>query len=662
MEKWLTTQAVASLLGISGQAVRKKVAAGEYLVREAKCRAGGLNGKRYEVALSSLPAPAQNEYFRQHSKPEQPTKKASDASEQTVINLAILEEIGGLKAVEEFTRRVELVKQAKDIRAQRGQVVDQLEQLCRDNDIKLPTLYLWIDAFEKEGEVGLLKKPVRRRMEAAAATGPQFGTRGFGPAALDFMTALFLSPAKPKVRFVYDETIKEAERRIAAAENDMEAAILSEAWLVGSYQTACRYVKELPNNVLAYGRGGYEFYRNKFMPKTLMDYSNIKINQYFIGDHHQLDIFVEYEGKAIRPWLSTWQDAKSRVITGWCLSPQNNSQTIGLALRHAALPKPNSPICGLPQRVYIDNGKDYQGKHMAGGLKHAWKFDYSNEVKGVFASLGIEPDYCTARTPWAKGMMERFYQTFEIQFANQLTGYCGSNNKARPDGFDEKKLLSQGKLYKLDELASMIEVFFDRYHNTVHSELKDTPLNVYSRNEKAREGIPDARAFDILLMRAKSRKVYTVGVRLEGRYFMHPALDNYVGDHVIVRYDPSHLDEVYIFLGTNFLCTARQNYTEFGNHEQMELHMQRQKRSERLVKETVNGFKQRAGLKKGKYTGSNLEDCKGDMITGFERAVQEIEADQREQQPEANPSASSPRKSIREQWLERQGKKALGLG
>lgn len=662
LEKWLTTQAVANLLGISGQAVRKKVAAGEYQVREADCKAGGLNGKRYLVALSSLPAPVQHEYFQQHSKPEQPAKKPADTSEQPVINLAILEEIGGAIAVEEFTSRVELVKQAKDIRAQRGQVVDQLEQLCRDNGIKLPTLYLWIDAYDNEGEVGLLKKPVRRKMEEAAATGPQFGTRGFGPAALDYMTALYLSPTKPKVRYVYDQTVAEAEKRIAAAANDMEAALLGEAWQVGSYQTACRYINELPNNVLAYGREGYEFYRNKFMPKTLMDYGNIKVNQFFIGDHHQLDIFVEYEGKAIRPWLSTWEDAKSRVMAGWCLSPQNNSQTIGLALRHAALKKPNSPIFGLPMRVYIDNGKDYQGKHLAGGLKHAWKFDYTKEVKGVFASLGIEPDYCTARTPWAKGMMERFYQTFEIQFANQLPGYCGSNNKARPEGFDEKKLLAQGKLYKLEELAAMIEGYFDKYHNTVHSELKDTPLNVYIQHEKARDGVPDARAFDILLMRAQKRKVYTVGIRFEGRYFMHPTLDNYVGEDVIVRYDPTHLDEVYIFHGTSYLCTARPNYTEFGNKDSLELHMQRQKRSQRQVKETVNGFKERAGLKKGKYTGSNVEDGKGDMITGFERAVKEIEADQREQMEQPTPPATPKQQSIREQWLERQGKKALGLG
>ncbi|SDI50092.1 Mu transposase C-terminal domain-containing protein [Paenibacillus naphthalenovorans] len=663
MEKWLTTKKVSALLRITERAVRKKIASGDYQYREDDCKAGGTQGKRYLIALSSLPADAQHEYYQEtaQTKQERPAETKPDAAKtnQPVINLAVLEEIGGDKALDELITRANLVKQAKEIQAQRGNVVEQLDELCRANGIKLPTLYNWLDAYDKEGEVGLLRKPVRKKMEEAEANGPKFGTRGFGSAALDYMTALYLSPTKPKVRYVYEQTVREAEKRIAAAQNEMETQYLQELWQVGSYQTACRYISELPNNVLAYGREGYEIYRNKFMPKTLMDYSKVRVNQYFIGDHHQLDVFVEYEGKAIRPWLSTWEDAKSRVMVGWCLSPQNNSQTIGLALRHAALRKPNSPICGLPVRVYIDNGKDYQGKHMAGGLKHSYKFDYSKEVKGVFASLGIEPDYCTARTPWAKGMMERFYQTFEVQFSMQLPGYCGSNNKARPEGFDEKKLLAQGKLVKLDELAKLIEEYFDKYHNTVHSELKDTPLNVYMQNEKAREGVPDARAFDILLMRAKKRKVYTVGVRFEGRYYTHPALDNYVGEDVIVRYDPGHLDEIMIFQGTSYLCTARQNYTEFGNQDELQLHMQRQKRSQRLVKDAVNGYKERAGLKKGHYTGSTVEDGKADMITGFERAAKEIEADQQER---SEPPIAPERTSIREQWLERQGKKALGLG
>ncbi|MED1851864.1 Mu transposase C-terminal domain-containing protein [Brevibacillus borstelensis] len=658
MEKWLTTKEVAELLGVSRQAVHKRAVAGDYTVRRDECDPNkGTRGVRYLIALSSLPEEAQVEYLRQKAKVSKPAAPNDSPQEgKLTVNLAVLEEIGGKDAIQEFTARVNLVRQAINIRSQRGNVVDQLEELCRSVDVKLSTLYKWINSFEKEGEVALLSKPIRKKMEADAAMQLRFGTRGFGSAALDYMTALFLDPRKPKKRYVYNETVQEAERRIAEATNDDEAALLKELWQVGSYQTACRYFNELPDTIISYGQDGVEKWRNKYMTKTLLDYSNLLINQVMVGDHHQLDLFIEHEGRAIRPFFTTFQDARSRVISGWCVSPMNNSNGIGLALRHAALRKPDSPVYGLPVQVYIDNGKDYQSKHLAGGLKHAWKFDYSDETKGVFASLNIEPRYCTARTPWAKGIMERFFKTFTTQFAMHIPGFCGSNNKDRPEGFDEKKLLKQGKLLTLEQLAERIEAYLDKYHNTIHSELKDTPLNVYQQTPKAREGVPDARAFDILLMRSKKRKVYTVGVRFQGKYYTHPALDYYVGEDVIVRYDPSHLDEIMIFRGTSYLCTAHQNYTEFGDMDQLELHMQRQKRSARAIKDAVKGYKDRAA--KHHYTGSVDESGKGDMITGYERAAQEIAADQ---QAKTETSAEIKPQSIREQWLEKQGRKALGL-
>lgn len=656
MEIWLTVQEVSVFEGKNERTVRRYVASGAYKVIEESCPGKGVDAKRYLIALSSLTPEAQAAYYDTKKPKDSPASVSDD--ERPPINLAVLKDLGGQAAVKSFTERVEMVKEARRIQDLRLDVVSNLEALSEDYGISVKTLYDWLQAYDNEGEVGLLSKPARKKMEHAGALGPKFGKRGFGEAAIDFMTALYLSKTRPKVRYVYERTLEEAQARISEALNEEEAQDLRERWKVGSYQTACRYIDELPANVVAYGREGYETYRNKHMPKARLDYSKLKINEVWVGDGHQLDVFVEHEGKAIRPWLSSWQDLRSRAITGWCLSPQGNSETIGLGLRHGILRKPGSPVCGVPSAVYIDNGKDYQGKHLAGGLKHAWKFDYTDDERGVFSSLGIEANYCTARTPWAKGTKERWYQTLEVSYLHQLPGYCGSNNKARPDGFDEKKLLKQGKLLSLQQMAELIEKSVVLYHSAIHSSLKGTPLSVYEALPKAREGVPDARALDVLLMKADRRKVSTTGVRMNGKYYTHPILDSCVGDAVTVRYDPGNIEELLIFSGTTYICTAKLNYTEFGNAEALEEHMIRQKRSQKAVKDAVNGFKERAGLKKPLHTGTTDENGSYDMIIGFEQAAREAAADRTER---TEPPALPKKISLREQWMEKQGKKALGL-
>jgi putative transposase len=57
-------------------------------------------------------------------------------------------------------------------------------------------------------------------------------------------------------------------------------------------------------------------------------------------------------------------------------------------------------------------------------------------------------------------------------------------------------------------------------------------------------------------MVARSRRVHRDGVRLNGLRYIDPALAAYVGEAVMVRYDPADMAEIRVYHDDRFLCRA----------------------------------------------------------------------------------------------------------
>ena len=60
----------------------------------------------------------------------------------------------------------------------------------------------------------------------------------------------------------------------------------------------------------------------------------------------------------------------------------------------------------------------------------------------------------------------------------------------------------------------------------------------------------------LLLTVAKTRKVQADGVRFQGMRYIDPTLAAYVGETVVLRYDPRDVAEVRLFHQGKFLCRA----------------------------------------------------------------------------------------------------------
>lgn len=606
-ETWLTTSQAAELEGISRQAAHSRAKTGTWTVKTERAGRGGNGGQRYLIALSSLsvvarqrwyeryaqeaeraagagpvPAPAEEpespnqpksvpapaEEPESQNRPEPVTAPASPAARP--VNLAEVKALVGEVRFQQLLEAAEIKAEAVrgllavDIRGQKKRAA---VEIAARHGVTWQTVYRWTDTYQEAGMVGLMEAPPRLHVGTVRRSVPA--------EVEEYAWVTHLRRDRPgrgtlKVSKVYDKCVKFCDQQGIKAPS--RATIYR---LIGEK-------REEDPGLICLIEEGEEEYNKRFAEKVIRKEPDF-VNQVWMGDHRRMDFFIIYNGRPVRPWLTSWMDVCSRVIVGWSLSIQANGRTIALALRHGIWHKrlpcwdrevspalrlhldsldwdwdeisgyagQELPFSGLPSVLYIDNGEDYKAR-LKKGTAHPG-FEYSREVRGTCESLGIKPQFCTKYSPWGKAHMERWYGTLAKQFDRDLPSYCGKDNKQRPHDLDEKQMAARGELLDIEESAFLLEMYLHRYHNAVHSTLGMTPIQKYESTPKARAGVPELRALDICLMDVEKATVSASGIQRFGirgrpRYYKHELLmDKYVGRKVVIRYDPNRLGEIRVF-------------------------------------------------------------------------------------------------------------------
>jgi putative transposase len=118
-------------------------------------------------------------------------------------------------------------------------------------------------------------------------------------------------------------------------------------------------------------------------------------NQRWEADHFQLDVLVlpPRARRPVRPWLTVFVDAYSRLVMGWALAVAPSTATVLAALRQGlALDSDRGPFGGLPGCLRPDRGLEFA----AAALRQA------------AAALGITLLPAPPYSPHLKGKVERF--------------------------------------------------------------------------------------------------------------------------------------------------------------------------------------------------------------------------------------------------------------
>jgi putative transposase len=203
---------------------------------------------------------------------------------------------------------------------------------------------------------------------------------------------------------------------------------------------------------------------------------------------------------------------------------------------------------GIPEAIYVDNGKVYQAIQFAVAC----------------ASLGIRCIHAAPYSPEGKGKQERFFETVRLQFMPEV---------------------EKSEITTLEELNQSFWAWLEIvYHQREHSETGQTPLQRYQ------DGIAQVRAADPEVIRKaflwrETRKVRKDGcIELQGNtYQVDPV---FAGRKLELRFDPFDLSHIELFFGGN----------SFGNAAVIQQGREKHIAVERLATQPLEPPKPRSSL------------------------------------------------------------------
>jgi len=224
---------------------------------------------------------------------------------------------------------------------------------------------------------------------------------------------------------------------------------------------------------------------------------------------------AERPGKTRRTALFCFIDDHSRLVPYGEFFFEESLPRLERVLKLAILRR------GIPERLYVDNGKVY----------------VSTQLAAACATLGIRPIHSTPYTPNTRGKIERFFGTVRGQFLPEV---------------------ANAHLTTLDELNASFQAWVELvYHRAVHSETGEPPLDRFQAS-LAQSSVRQADPLllrQAFLWREKRSVTRTATISLQGnRYSVDPLL---AGHQVELRFDPFELSEMEIWQDGHFVAQAQ---------------------------------------------------------------------------------------------------------
>lgn len=295
-------------------------------------------------------------------------------------------------------------------------------------------------------------------------------------------------------------------------------------------------------------------------PFVRRDWTKVDLNEVWISDHKQIDVACLHRGKAIFPWLTVCEEALSRKFVGWILVPTPNALAIGQSFLYGV------SKYGPPKTFYVDRGKDYKSKYIAGKKE---KRDINGDLvgtalPGLVAQLGTEMFYAVGRNPREK-IIEPAFGIFTDRLKS-MPGYRGHSIKTRPKKLDHE--IKTGNLHTFEELSAKIDELLNERNARTHSTTGKTPDSYW---EDYQAIIPSQHVLEFLLMDVHEATVKDSSVLVKGLLYRGDELFKLAGEKVEVRRDPKDIRRAVIIYKDQVFCYAT---LETPDHYRSEITLQ----------------------------------------------------------------------------------------
>lgn len=579
---WIDIEELSSILGVLKETLRRNCLADKYMFKFSK--AG--KSKNYQILISSLPQKYQDKYYRK-----------IDSINNKIFDLEVY-----TNAPEWSRKQADKYMDLFELTA--GMNFKQIKEFINNWNLKYPenkTSYssfrLAKRKYDKEGVAGLISKNGKRK-----------GISKVNDDYFQYFKSLYLKEGSPSAYICWRMTFGHARQFEALQTNEFPS------W----WSFVRRLENEIPEQAIYLARYGQQAWNRKYAKYISRDYSDVVAGTFWVSDHAQVDIAVMVSGKVYFPWVTVFRDIKTSKWLGWHLHFESpNSDHIFQAFFYAAME------FGLPNDVYLDNGKDYRCKDFAGG-RNIIKAEFDKtKSTSMLSYLNINVHFALPYNAQTKPV-ERDFLKIKNLLSKNFAGYRGGNIIERPEKL--KQEIKENQIMVFDEFKTVFDDFIVNILNKMPSKGKNLqgkcPDELWAEEFKTKKVI-SKNALKLFCMRVS--KTFTIGRNgifdneLNITYWAEWMIVQ-KGKKVYLRRDPRAYQDAWIFDASNdeFLGEAKLNLsakfiagTDIDKSVLKEVYAEK-KKEEKALKEYI----------KTQYNPTNTE-----LVENLKRSLDKMDFD-----------------------------------
>ncbi|PZO04822.1 MAG: hypothetical protein DCF29_09430 [Alphaproteobacteria bacterium] len=340
-------------------------------------------------------------------------------------------------------------------------------------------------------------------------------------------------------------------------------------WSIPSAKTLKRRIeREIPAPVMVLAREGYDKLERMFPPME-RDRGEFHAMQAVNADGHRWDVFVSFpdKPKPMRPLMLAIQDLYSGKILAWRIAENEGADTVRLAFGDLFREH------GVPELVWLDNGRGFASKWITGGTPNRFRFKVKPEDPvGVLTALGCEVRWTRPYSGRSKPI-ERAFRTLCDHGAKhpEFQGaYTGNTPMAKPEDYATKAVPLHVFKAVVDNVIRQHNAKIGRRTRVCKGQLSYDQAYEASRAQAVIRKATDAQLRMCLLAHeAVTADRLTGHVSLFQNRYWSPFLSEYRGQKLVVRFDPDRLHDepaqVYSMAGAYLGAAELQEASGFAD-------------------------------------------------------------------------------------------------